>query len=55
MNVLILTMFVSLILAVAGVGFFIWTVRQGAHEHGDRLALLPLESGETITKDPEEN
>jgi len=43
MDVLILTLFVSLVLAAAGVGLFIWSVRQGTHEHIDRLALLPIE------------
>lgn len=43
MEILILTLFVSLVLAGAGVGFFVWSVRQGAHEHADRLALLPLQ------------
>lgn len=43
MDVLILTIFVSLALAALGVGFFVWTVRAGTGEHADRLALLPLE------------
>lgn len=49
MEVLILTLFVSLILAGAGVGFFVWSIRTGSHEHADRLALLPIESEETTT------
>ncbi len=44
MEVLILTLFVSLILAALGVGFFIWSVDRGTGEHADRLALLPLEN-----------
>jgi nitrogen fixation-related uncharacterized protein len=42
-EVLILTLFVSLILAALGVGLFIWSVLKGSSEHADRLALLPLE------------
>ncbi len=43
MEILILTIFVSLILAALGVGFFVWSVDRGSGEHADRLALLPLE------------
>ncbi len=43
MEVIILLIFVSLILAGSGVGFFAWNLRQKSHEHGDRLALLPLD------------
>jgi cbb3-type cytochrome oxidase maturation protein len=43
MEVLILTLFVSLTLAGLGVGFFVWSVAKGTGEHSDRLALLPLE------------
>ncbi|HEY8426774.1 MAG TPA: hypothetical protein VIL20_00305 [Sandaracinaceae bacterium] len=46
MEVLILTLFVSLALAALGVGFFVWIVRAGTSEHADRLALLPLEQDE---------
>jgi len=42
MEVLILTTFVSLFLAAAGVGLFVWTVRARTFDHADRLALLPL-------------
>ena len=42
MDVLILTAFVSLILVISGILFFAWNVRQGTHEHSDRLVLLPL-------------
>lgn len=48
MEVLILTLFVSLMLAGAAIGFFVWSVKQGAHEHSDRLALLPIESDEQV-------
>jgi cbb3-type cytochrome oxidase maturation protein len=43
MDVLILLLFVSLVLAGCGVGFFAWNLRERNHEHGDRLALLPLD------------
>lgn len=43
MEVLMLTVFVSLVLAVAGVLFFAWNVRERAHEHIDELSLLPLD------------
>ncbi len=51
MEVLILTIFVSLALAALGVGFFAWTVRAGSSEHDDRLALLPLEHERTNPAD----
>lgn len=43
MEVLILTTFVSLFLAAAGVGLFVWSVRARTFDHADRLALLPLD------------
>ena len=42
MSVLILTLFASLMLVLAGVVFLVRLVRQGDIEHGDRLAFLPL-------------
>ena len=42
MDILILTAFVSLVLVFVGLWFFVWNHRQGTHEHGDRLVLLPL-------------
>lgn len=45
MEVLILLIFVSSVLVTGAVAFFAWNVRQGTHEHADRLALLPLEDG----------
>ena len=44
MEVLILTVFVSLALVAGELVFFAWNVRHGSHEHSDRLSLLPLES-----------
>lgn len=43
MEVLILTVFVSLVLVAGELVFFAWNVRHGTHEHTDRLSLLPLE------------
>ena len=47
MNVLFLTMFVSLVLATLGVFLFVWTAKSRTFDHDDRLALLPLESDES--------
>jgi len=43
MEILILTVFVSLTLVAAGLTFFAWNVHHGTHDHSDRLSLLPLE------------
>jgi cbb3-type cytochrome oxidase maturation protein len=52
MEVLMLTVFVSLVLAAAGVLFFAWNVRERAHEHIDELSLLPLDAErDTQTKE----
>lgn len=53
MDVLILTLFFSLMLAGAGVGLFIWSVKQGTHEHAERLALLPIEDDDPPPGDEE--
>jgi len=42
-NVLVLTLFVSLCLAAVAVALFVWTVRAGTHDHLDQLSLLPIE------------
>lgn len=52
MEVLILTLFVSLALAALGVGFFVWSVAKGTGEHSARLALLPLERDEVRETPP---
>ncbi len=44
MEALILTVFVSVVLSALAVGLFVWDVRQGGHDHHDRLSLLPLDS-----------
>jgi hypothetical protein len=43
MNVLGLQVFVSLMLVLGSVVALLYSVRQGDHEHSDRLSLLPLE------------
>ena len=43
MDVLILTLFVSLVLVAAAVLFLALRIRGGDFDHGDRLSLLPLE------------
>jgi cbb3-type cytochrome oxidase maturation protein len=43
MDVLLLTVFVSLVLAGLGVGLFVWSAKARTFEHADRLAILPLE------------
>ena len=47
MDVLILTLFVSLLLALAGVLFLMNRVKAGDVDHGDRLALLPLDDSDS--------
>lgn len=42
MEVLSLTIFVSVMFAIAAGAAFTWSVRSRAHDHGQRLALLPL-------------
>jgi cbb3-type cytochrome oxidase maturation protein len=43
MEVLILTVFISLLLVATELLFFAWNLHQGTHDHADRLSLLPLE------------
>lgn len=43
MDILILLVFISLMLAGSAVGLFAWLVRQRTFQHDDRLALLPIE------------
>ena len=51
MDVLKITVFISLILAIAGLVLFVSRVKQGDLEHGDRLSLLPLEEDEQSDND----
>jgi len=52
-DVLILTLFASLILVVGGVLFLTKRIKEGDLEHGDRLSLLPLAEDEYPETDPE--
>lgn len=49
MDVLILTVFVSVVLVIGELLFFAWNVHHDNHDHIDRLALLPLEAEAPIT------
>jgi hypothetical protein len=44
MEVIGLQIFVSLMLVLSSVLLFLYSAKQRDHEHGDRLALLPLEN-----------
>lgn len=44
MDVLILTVFVSVVLVIGELIFFAWNVHHDNHDHIDRLSLLPLNS-----------
>ena len=47
--------FCSLFLVACAVALFAWSVRSGAHEHADRLALMPLDEDVAQRKeDPDE-
>ena len=57
MEVIVLLVFVSLMLVACAIGFFAWNVKEGTHEHTERLALLPLRDDaspkhEKIKKEP---
>lgn len=47
MDVVILLVFVSLVLVVGALLFFISRLKDGDFEHGERLSLLPLDEEET--------
>lgn len=47
MNAILLTLFVSLLLATGAVLFFVWAVKRGESEHSERLALMPLDDDAT--------
>lgn len=48
MEILILLIIVSLSLAAAGVGFFVWTVKRRTYDHSAELSLLPLDADASI-------
>ena len=43
MNILVITVFASLMLVIGGLVLFVSRIRAGDFDHGDRLSLLPLE------------
>ena len=47
MDILIVTLFVSLVLVIAGLVLFVLRMRAGDFDHGDRLSLLPLHDDES--------
>lgn len=51
MDALTLVLFVGAVWVLGAIGFFAWNLRQGAPDHADRLALLPIEDNWT---DPRE-
>jgi len=51
-DVVILLVFISLTLVAAGLLFFVYRLREGDFEHGDRLALTPLIDDETEETEP---
>jgi cbb3-type cytochrome oxidase maturation protein len=52
MDVVILLVFISLTLVVAGLLFFFYRLKAGDFEHGDRLALTPLADDEPGAPEP---
>lgn len=48
MDVLIVTVFISLVLVAAAVLFLFLRAREGDFEHGDRLSLLPLDGDDGL-------
>lgn len=54
MEVLILLVFVSLVLAGSAIGLFTWLVRQRTFEHVERLELMPIDDRRERTSTREE-
>lgn len=52
MDVLIVTIFISLVLVAAGLVLFVTRLRAGDLDHGDRLSMLPLEEDRTPSPRP---
>jgi cbb3-type cytochrome oxidase maturation protein len=52
MDTLILTMFVSLVLAAGGLAMFVWLAGARTFDHADRLALLPIEDDAPVVPSP---
>ena len=54
MDILIVTLFISALLVVAGLVLFVLRLDAGDFEHGDRLSLLPLRPDERAESLPQE-
>ena len=52
MDVLIVTIFISLVLVAAGLVLFVTRLRAGDLDHSDRLSMLPLEEDRTPSPRP---
>jgi len=52
LDVVVLQVFVSLMLAVGSVLLFVHSAKQRDHEHAQRLALLPLEAETSGAAEP---
>lgn len=46
MEVMVLLLFVGVVFVVGVSIAFVWTAKSGTFDHGERLALLPLQSDE---------
>lgn len=55
MDILIVTLFASLVLVIAGLVFFVLRMQAGDFEHGDRLSLLPLQDDEPTDSSEDES
>jgi cbb3-type cytochrome oxidase maturation protein len=54
MDIIIVLVFISLTLVIAGLVFFFTRLFEGDFEHGERLSLLPLEDDDGMNQvDPE--
>jgi cbb3-type cytochrome oxidase maturation protein len=51
MEVIIILVFFSLALVIAGLVFFFNRLQQGDFDHGERLSILPLADDETPMQD----
>lgn len=49
MEVMVLLLFVGVVFVVGVSIAFVWTAKSGTFDHGERLALLPLESDEGVS------
>ncbi len=49
MNVMTMMLFVSLVLVAFALLLLIYSVKQGDHEHADRISLAPLQDDDAAT------